>query len=625
MPIRATRVLAALLLLCLVAAVRPAWAVQPSIVVHKLIIDMTVRPDGTSTITEYREQSPSSMAAAAQIGQYAIGFNPSLQRLDILEAYTQKRDGTRVPVDLSQVRTQQAPGVPNVPIFRDMQQKIAVFPDLAAGDREVIGYREETDKPLFPGQFFWNINFNRAVAWEEVAITIVAPASYPLQVENFGVDFARTEQDGMVRYAWRYRATDVVAEDLAVVSAWDRLPRMYVSSFPDYAAMAAAYARLADPKVAVTPRIQARADEITAGIADRRGQARAIYEWVSARIRYVALYLGAGGVEPHEAESVLANGYGDCKDHTVLFEALLKAKGIEARTVLVNLDNAYTLSGPPTMAQLNHAISYLPEFDLFADTTSGVAAFGTLPFQEYGKPAVMVGVDGEAVRRLPVLAPGAATISTRTEAHMQLDGAIMGTTVTEATGPAAIALRLTARWVQTAGHEPAARRQLVALGQQGTGVFVFPPPDSFGQSFFVTGQFKLDPQPEILDGDSFAPPLGLQLLVRPGDYLLGPLNRPTLPETEATPCYSGRQSEDLSLEVPEGRVPQRLPKDRRIETPFFTYTARWTAEGQVVRVRRELVTTIDQPLCTGELRREAAAALADIRRDLRAKVVLAGP
>ena len=621
MPRWATILLAVLILL----SAAPAHAVQPSIIVHRLVIDITVRADGTATITQHRRQSPASRAAASQIGQFPIGFNPTLQRLDITEAYTIKRDGKRVDADLSQMRTQLAPGVPNVPIFADVQQKVVIFPDLEERDTTVITYRDEITQPLFPGHFFWSILFPLTIAWEDVEIRISAPAGYKLMTEQFGVVAGSTEQDGVVTHFWRYRKSDVIAEDIAAVSPWDRLPRIFVSSFADHAALAAAYAARADPKTVVTPRIQAKAEEITAGIDDRRAQARAIYEWVSGRIRYVALYLGAGGVDPHSADEVLANGYGDCKDHTVIFEALLRAKGIDAKTVLINLDNAYTLSGPPTLAQLNHAISYLPEFDMYVDTTTAVAPFGTLPFQEYGKPVVLVGVGGDPVRRIPVLAPGIATITTLTEAHMQLDGAIFGNTRVVATGPAAVALRLSARWVQTAGHEGAARRQLLSLGQQGTGVFRFDSPDGFASHYAVEGAFKLDPLPEILEGDSFAPPLGLLLLIRPGDYLLGPLNRPSLPVHEPTPCFAGRQVEELRLEVPEGRQPVRLPKDRLIQNAAFTYSARWTVEGQVVKVRREMVSAFDAPVCTGALRREAAAALAEIRRDQRAKVVLNDP
>jgi hypothetical protein len=609
----------------LFALAAPAHAVLPSISILRLAITIDLRPDGTATIIQQRRASPASRAAAAQVGQFAIGFNPTLQKVDVTEAYTLKRDGSRIDADLGQVRTQLAAGVPSAPIFRDIQQKVVIFPDLAEQDVAVVTYRDEITTPLFPGNFTWQMNFNPTIAWEDVDLTITAPASMVLNSEQVGVAFERSVADGVQTLRWRYRAPDVVAEDIAATSAWDRLPRLFVSTFPDYAAFAAAYAARSDAMAEVTPKIQAKADEITQGIADHRAQARAIYEWVSSHIRYVALYLGTGGVVPHAAEAVLANGYGDCKDHTVLFEALLRAKGIAVQSALINLDNAYTLSAVPTLAQLDHVISYLPEFDLYADTTTAVAPFGTLPFQEYGKPVVLAGGEGDPLRHIPVLAAGLARITATTDAWLQLDGAMSGNTRIEATGPAAIALRLAARWVQTQGHEGAARRQLVALGQQGTGVYSFAAPDGFESIYAVNGRFKLEPLPEVLESDSFGPPLGPLLLIRPGDYFLGPLNRTTLPADAPTPCFSGQQTEILRLTLPEGRLPLRLPKDRRIENAAFTYASHWSLDGQVVSVKRTLVAAFDAPLCTGALRRDTAAALALIRRDQRAKIVLNEP
>ena len=77
--------------------------------------------------------------------------------------------------------------------------------------------------------------------------------------------------------------------------------------------------------------------------------------------------------------------------------------------------------------------------------------------------------------------------------------------------------------------------------------------------------------------------------------------------------------------MPEGRQPVRLPKDRTIRHPAFTYTATWSVNGQVVTVRREMVAVFDAPLCAGEVRRSVAAAMAEIRRDQRAKIVLSDP
>ena len=64
---------------------------------------------------------------------------------------------------------------------------------------------------------------------------------------------------------------------------------------------------------------------------------------------------------PHDADVVIANGYGDCKDHATLFAALLQAKGIASEPVLINANNSYALPDAPTLAQFNHLITWIPE------------------------------------------------------------------------------------------------------------------------------------------------------------------------------------------------------------------------------------------------------------------------
>jgi hypothetical protein len=89
------------------------------------------------------------------------------------------------------------------------------------------------------------------------------------------------------------------------LSAWDTDPHFIISTFPDYAAVGAAYRALVAAKTEVTPRIQALADDITAGASDWREQAHRSYDRVSEYIRYVAVFLGNGGYEPHDAISIL--------------------------------------------------------------------------------------------------------------------------------------------------------------------------------------------------------------------------------------------------------------------------------------------------------------------------------
>ena len=234
---------------------------------------------------------------------------------------------------------------------------------------------------------------------------------------------------------------------------------------------------------------------------------------------------------------------------------------------MINLGSHYTLSGPPTFAQLNHAISYLPEFGIYADTTAGTAPFGTLPFEEYGKPVVHAVASGHALRtHAGACRRMAASMELRTTARLDDDGSIDGTTLTTATRP--VLGRPAAQRVVGAGEwggQGPRRCSSSALGTDGAGAFAFAPPDELEQAYEMSGSFRLDPRPEILDGDSFAPPVGLRVLVRPGDLLLGPLGSAKLAEDEPTPCYAGRQMEDLTLDLPPERRIAQLPPDVEID------------------------------------------------------------
>ncbi len=302
--------------------------------------------------------------------------------------------------------------------------------------------------------------------------------------------------------------------------------------------------------------------------------------------------------------------------------ALLRARGIEARPVLINLNPTYTLSGPPTLSAFNHMVTYLPGWDLYADTTAGGAPFGTLPMQEYGKPILHVTAEGAAPARMVTLPPDIASERLHTTMTLDGDSRVTGSSTTEATGPYATVLRGVGNRSMARGAERFASEQLRFLNQPGTGEVTPAPLDAVGPEYGISARFTLDAQPGWLEGDGFTVPTGMRLLPRPGDGLLGPLGVRNLPVTEPTPCYAGRQEEDLTLTLPPGYHPVRLPRARKIEDEAFSYDSQWSLEGSKLHVVRRLVSRIGQPLCEGPLRNAAARALEEIRRDQAVQITL---
>ena len=99
------------------------------------------------------------------------------------------------------------------------------------------------------------------------------------------------------------------------------------------------YGELARSQAVVTPQIQAKAAELTKGLTSDEDKMRAMYDFVSTHYHYVSLSFGIGRYQPHPAEDVLENEYGDCKDKHTLLAALLKAAGYDAWPALINAQN----------------------------------------------------------------------------------------------------------------------------------------------------------------------------------------------------------------------------------------------------------------------------------------------
>jgi transglutaminase-like putative cysteine protease len=595
----------------------------PAVVVKTMTATVTVEPDGSYTAIGHVEKLATNESAARTIAQYTLEYSESMDTVEILEAYTRKVDGRVLRVDPTQIFAQAPPGAPHVPMFNDHKQKTVVFPDVA-GDDTVVYTVKRTYQPRFAGQFFANGVFARSFAVEDFRVSITLPKAMVAHAEARGVDHHVEDAEEAVTHVFTYQNPRPQVAELVALSPWDTDPQYMVSTFADHAAVATAYRAGAAEKAAVTPRVQALADQITAGISDRREKAHRIYDWVSAHIRYVAVFLGNGGYVPHGAASILENGYGDCKDHVVLLEALLKAKGIASVPVLINTGNRYRLPEVATPGLFNHAMTYLPEFDLYADSTVGFAPFGVLPAAQHGKPVALAGETGAGIKMLPVLTGEQNEETLSTVVQLLPDGTVSGHSRTTSSGPFSIALRGAAAAIEAKGREQSAAERLRVLGWGGKGSFQFDGPrDRLVPDYAVEGSFVLEERREIVEGKaSFPPPVGLRLLARPGEFLLGSWN---LNKAEPTPCFSGHQVEELSVTLPPGRGIRLLPRGKTVENAYLRYQSAWKVDGQTVSVRRELTVKLPVAVCQGEIRVKLAEAIAEIRGDYRSVIALKPP
>jgi hypothetical protein len=588
-----------------------AEAAQSQITFNKVHADFHVLADGTYTEIDHVEAIAKTAAAARQAGQATFGYDElTTDNVEVTEAYTLKADGSKLPVDASAIYTQAAPGGDTI---TSIKQKVMVFPQVTAGDTIVYTVKSHLKTPTFPGTFNALTVLSRTLSYNDWTGTISAPSSMPLRLDAHGMTVDEEERGNIIHYRWHYAAPNALAEDLSDISALDRNPRVFISSFASYDELGRTYAEMIAPTMAVTPKIQALADKLTAGITDRRTQAERIYEWVGQNIRYVSIQLGVGGYMPHAADAVLANGYGDCKDHTVLLATLLKAKGIDSDIVAINLGNGYTVPAVPSLAAFNHVINWLPEFKTYVDSTIGVAPFGSLDFSEYGKPVVHAVTTGNALRQTAIVQPGRAFERITTTARLDEDGDVSGETTNLGRGPFGVGLRIYGEQIEAEGSAKAAADILRLSAIDGLGEFEFATPAKAASEYKILGKFNYA-MPQYLSGAAFTMPSGLRILPAIGDWLMGPVGVAKLKDSEATRCFTGTAVEDASLEIPAGKRLLKLPADITVADTHLRYTAHWTFDGDKVSVHRQFSAVVAEQLCYGDVRKDVAQSLAKIRK-----------
>jgi hypothetical protein len=571
-------------------------------------LDYQVAADGTSIATEIWEVRADSAVLAHTIAQQSFSYLGDLGSVELVEAYTRKADGRILPVPAGSLLAQAVATTEAAPQFSALTSRTIVFPQVGAGDTVHYVLRRATREPLFPGEFLATLEPGDAPSLERADISVSLPPGKTLLADSASLVEAPPEagEDGGTVRRWR------LAEGSSGPVVLD------LSSMPDYAALGRAYASRAWPNSQPGPGVRALAERLTQGSTDPRESALLLYRYVSSEIRYVAEFLGDGRIVPRPAETVLAEGWGDCKDHAALLQALLAAKGIAAQPALISLQNRYTLPRAPGLSALDHVITYVPSLDLFLDSTSPYAPFGLLPPADYDKPVVLAHPTEPRLGRTPPMPASGLSLVTNTVALIGEDDHISGRTTTTAFGPQSIALRSVAAWIEGRGAAHAASSQLQLLGTPGTGRFSFESPDQPAGDYRIDARFTLD-EP-LLDGGErpFLVPSGLGVLGRPGRVLLGA----TTQEGDHV-CYPGREVEKIELELPPGATIARAPADVTIEGGGASYTSRYTLGDGVLRVRREFtVQTATQSCSDAEYMRMRTVVMA-ARQDQQALVSLA--
>jgi len=597
----------------------PAALAAPITVMHQHTV-YEVAADGTSTTEVDTATRIDDPQVVSSVGQTQVQYSDSLQTLEILEAYTVTKDGQRIDVPADKIITQQLPASSGAPTFSDNKVKNVVFPQVEVGATLNLRYRLRQVKPYLPGVFSAFTAFNPFVDIQAGDIVLRAPEKLKLYVSS------RTVQGGEVKssvpgrreWRWTYGDAKAISPEPGSVMVETISPYVEISTLEAYPRLAEAYMIGAAPAAKVTPAVQKLAEEITAGITDRRAQAEALYRWVSLQIRYVALAMGTGGYVPHQADDIIAARYGDCKDKTTLLAALLHARGIRAMPVLANTGAAFSLPDTAILGAFNHAITYLPDWDLYVDSTPGMAPFGVLSSSLMGKPVLLAGDEAmkPALRTIPASSATRDRLVLRTAGTIAADGSITGTNSIEALGTGDLAIR------SSFGSIPEALRPTLAkslLPGSGEATLKLGDARDLTKPFSFVFEFKALQRVNIPGPGALTGPYGMSLSLGARSFATSALQ---VERKLDFPCPDGVGVEEIfDLTLPAEMKITNLPRAADLASPYGHFADSYEVKDGHLLMDRRLELTPPHAVCTAadgvELRKFATA----INQQLRAQIL----
>jgi len=352
---------------------------KEAVVIDKLYTKVREEADGTGTKETTARVRIFADAGVKAMAVLAFTYTASNQQVDVAYVRVIKPDGTVVTTPDYNIQDLPADVTRAAPMYSDIHQKHVAVKGLGVGDTLEYQMTLRTLKPDVPGQFWTEYTFEKNLIVLDEQLDLDVPADKQVTVTSAETQPTVTTNAGRKLYHWASHNLARPDPDATPKSTKHWKPDVQVTTFATWQQVGEWYAKLAEDRVALTPAIKTRADALTKGLTTDEDKVRAIFNDVALHIHYVGLDFGIGRYQPHPADDVLSNEYGDCKDKHTLLSALLKAAGYDAWPVLISSSRPLD-PDTPSPAQFDHVITLVPLNGklLWMDSTEEVSPIGVL-------------------------------------------------------------------------------------------------------------------------------------------------------------------------------------------------------------------------------------------------------
>ncbi len=229
----------------------------------------------------------------------------------------------------------------------------------------IVGYEYVKDWHPFVLQDGWD--FQETIPVRESHYSLTLPPGW--EFKDVWANYPEVKAHDAGGGVWQWSVGDVkeIRREADMPPLQGVAGQMVVTFFPPGGAAANSlptwhevgdwYNHLTSDRLDASPEIKQEVSTLTASATNPLGKMLALAGFMQQNIRYVAISLGIGGIQPHPAAQVFEHRYGDCKDKATLMRTMLREIGVDSYYVLINDERgAVSPETPASEGAFDHAI-----------------------------------------------------------------------------------------------------------------------------------------------------------------------------------------------------------------------------------------------------------------------------
>lgn len=567
-----------------------------SYVFDKLFRIYTYAADGTgsrefSGVVEVRNQ-----AGVKAFSIIPFEFASSSEHIEIDYVRVRHADGSVVTTPASDAQELPAEVTREAPFYSDIKQEQIPIRSLQPGDLIEYKVRIVRTKPEAPGHFWGNDSFllpssGSVIRSEVIELHIPQSAYVQAWSPNYKPTITNTATERI--YHWQSsQLTSVAGKEKNDLLKLDNnptlatsddppLPHIAWTNFHTWEEVGAWYHSLEGARTQPDDDIRAKVSTLIAGKSTPEEKAQAVYNFVSAQVRYIGVAFGVGRFQPHEAGDVLSNQYGDCKDKSTLLISMLSAAGINADAVLIGAGITFN-PAVPSPGSFNHAITlaHIDNKPIWLDSTAEVSPYSLLNPLIRDKQALVISATGDAhVETTPKDPPFPASVHVEAVGTLDDQGTSHSQIVMDLRGDEEVTFRQAVRSVSPAQWDDLMQRISYSMAFAGKVTNAqFSRPDDTITPFHITYDYQRD---KSGDWDN------LRILPQVPPAGLADIDEKDPPVTPIQLGVPHTETDHSVMTLPKGWI-ANLPPSIHAKTAFATLDKTYKFENGVLTTDREI-------------------------------------